>query len=171
MSIVTLEHPTTAPAGAPVCSSRFELRCEDWLPRPIEEVFPFFADAYNLEHITPPFLRFRVTGTSDRNVRKGTLIDYRLRLHGIPFGWQTIIDEWEPGVRFVDRQIRGPFALWHHTHEFETRDRGTIIRDRVRYDLPLGALGRLAAGWLVRRDVEEIFRYRREKTREIFGID
>lgn len=169
--MTTLEHLVTDRAADAAPSSRFELRCEDWLPCPVEDVFPFFGDAFNLERITPPFLRFRVVGTSDRNVRKGTLIDYRLRLHGIPFGWRTIIDEWEPGVRFVDRQVRGPFALWHHTHEFEPRDGGTIVRDRVRYDLPLGALGRLTAGWLVRRDVEEIFRYRREKTREIFGVD
>ncbi len=145
------------------------LRCEDWLPTPLDEVFEFFADAYNLERITPPFLRFAVVGVSDRRVRRGTTIDYKLRLHGVPFRWRTRIDEWQPGVCFVDRQIKGPYRLWHHTHEFEARDGGTIVRDIVRYDLPLGLLGRAVAGGLVRRDVDEIFRYRRDRTRAIFG--
>ncbi len=171
MSIVTLEHPSTAHAVEAAPVSHFELQSEDWLPRPIGEVFPFFGDAYNLERITPGFLRFKVLRTSDSEIRRGTLIDYRLRLHGIPFTWRTIIDEWVPGVRFVDRQLKGPFKLWHHTHEFESRDGGTVMRDHVRYDVPLGALGRLVAGSFVRRDVEEIFRYRQAQTRMIFKAD
>ncbi len=171
MSLVSSENlnpiqlAVDTPAAPP---SHFELKCEDWLPNPIEEVFPFFGDAYNLERITPEFLRFKVLSTSEREVKKGTLVNYRLRLHGIPFGWQTIIEEWEPGVRFIDRQLKGPFKLWHHTHEFESHDGGTLIRDHVRYDLPLGALGRFVAGAFVRRDVEEIFRFRQEQTRVIF---
>lgn len=141
--------------------------CEDWLPRRVEKVFPFFADPYNLERITPDFLRFQVVATTGDPVCEGTIIDYRLRLRGIPFAWKTRIDEWVPGVRFVDRQIRGPYALWHHTHEFAARDGGTLIRDCVRYRLPLGVLGHVAAGWLVRRDVERIFAHRREATRSI----
>ncbi len=152
-------------------SSHFELRCEDWLPCPRDQVFSFFGDAYNLERITPDFLHFKVLGTSDTEIRRGTTIDYRLRLHGIPFTWRTVIDEWIPGVRFVDRQRKGPFKLWHHTHEFESRDGGTVIRDRVRYDLPLGVLGRVVAGSIVRRDVEEIFRHRQLQTRSIFKAD
>lgn len=171
MSIVTLEHPGAVPVAEAAPASHFELVCDDWLPCPIEVVFSFFGDAYNLERITPDFLRFKVLATSDDELRRGTLIDYQLRLRGIPFSWRTIIDEWTPGERFIDRQIKGPFKLWHHTHEFAPRDGGTLITDRVRYDLPLGALGRFVAGGFVRRDVEEIFRYRQAQTRAIFKAD
>lgn len=148
-----------------------EIALEEWLPHPVESVFPFFADAYNLEKITPPFLRFRVLGTSTASVGEGTLIDYRLRLRGIPFRWQSRIESWEPGVRFVDRQVRGPYSLWHHTHEFGARDGGTIVRDRVLYRVPFGILGYLVAGALVARDVRDIFAFRRAKIREIFAVD
>ncbi len=167
MSTVTfrqIDHTPKSPAVA-----HYELRCEDWLPRPIDDVFSFFSDAYNLERITPDFLRFHVLRCSDRIVMRGSVIDYRLRLHGIPFRWRTVIDEWIPGVRFVDRQVHGPFKLWHHTHEFEHRDGGTLIRDRVLYDLPLGALGRIVAARIVRRDVEEIFRHRQRRTHALLG--
>jgi len=163
------EFSTSYETGTTDLGRHETLRCEDWLPTPLDEVFEFFADAYNLERITPPFLQFAVVGVSDRRVRRGTIIDYKLRLHGVPFRWRTRIDEWQPGVSFVDRQVKGPYRLWHHTHEFEARDGGTIVRDIVRYDLPLGMLGRAVAGRLVRRDVEEIFRYRRDRTRAIFG--
>lgn len=147
------------------------LHCEDWLPQSVEEIFSFFSDAYNLEKITPDFLRFSVLAASDHPVRLGTLIDYRLHLHGIPITWKTRIEEWIPGVRFVDRQVRGPYRLWHHTHEFEEHEGGTLMRDHVRYQLPLGALGRAVAGAFVRKDVEKIFLHRRMKTRAIFGGD
>ena len=91
----------------------------------------------------------------------GTLIDYRLRLHGIPVRWRTEIRSWEPGVGFRDVQVRGPYALWDHTHNFEPDGRGgTLMRDRVLYRVPLGPLGRLALRLLVRRDLERIFDYR-----------
>lgn len=90
----------------------------------------------------------------------GTLIDYRLRLHGIPVRWRTEIRDWEPGVRFRDVQLRGPYALWDHTHSFESDGGGTLMRDRVLFRAPLGALGRLAQRLIVRRDVERIFDYR-----------
>lgn len=168
MSAVTIQQPSAVMVRELAPGSHFELCCEDWLPRPVEDVFPFFADPYNLERITPDFLRFKVLRSSDRIVRSGTVIDYRLRLHGLPFRWRTVIEEWSPGESFVDRQVKGPFRLWHHTHEFEQRDGGTLIRDRVLYDLPCGALGRLVAGRLVHRDVEEIFRYRQQQTRALF---
>src|SRR3954468_17963118 len=99
-----------------------------------EEVFPFFADARNLEAITPPLLRFRVVTPGPIEVRAGTFIQYRLRLHGVPVTWHTIIQEWDPPHRFVDVQVRGPYALWHHTHTFRgTDDGGTLMTDTVRY--------------------------------------
>ena len=142
---------------------------EQWLPLPPEAVFPFYADARNLERITPPFLRFRVLGSSDPTLRDGTLIDYRLRLHGVPIGWRSRIESWQPAHAFADRQLRGPYALWHHHHTFAPHAGGTLVRDRVRYHLPFGALGQLIAGRLVARDLERIFAYRRAALGEIFA--
>ena len=123
-----------------------------------DQVFPFFAEAANLEAITPPWLRFRIITPGPIEMREGALIEYRLRLHGLPIRWRTRIDEWEPGVRFVDRQLSGPYRLWHHTHEFEPAGDGrTLMRDTVRYALP--ALDRLTHP-LVRRDLRRIFDFR-----------
>ena len=110
-----------------------------------EEVFPFFEDAWNLEAITPPFLGFRVTTPRPLEMRPGALIDYRLQLHGVPVSWRTRIEAFDPPHVFVDAQVSGPYRLWHHTHVFEPDGRGgTLMRDRVRYALPLGPLGAVA---------------------------
>src|SRR3954469_13197015 len=127
-----------------------------------EEVFPFFADARNLEAITPPLLRFRVVTPGPIDLHAGTFIQYRLRLHGVPVTWHTIIQEWDPPHRFVDVQVRGPYALWHHTHDFEAHPDGTLMRDTVRYAIGFGPLGSGGARGFVRRDVEAIFDCRRE---------
>lgn len=145
------------------------LEYEHWVPRSREAVFPFFADAHNLERLTPSFLRFRIRKVSTPAVQAGTLIDYRLKLHGLPIRWRTRIEQWEPEKKFVDVQLRGPYGLWHHTHEFESHEGGTIVRDRVRYRLPLGALGELIAGAWVARDVEKIFAYRQAQIAALFG--
>lgn len=132
------------------------------LALPAAEAFAFYADALNLEAITPPWLAFRVATAGPVAMRCGTLIDYRLRLHGVPIRWRTRIVAWEPPERFVDVQLRGPYALWEHTHTFEPDGaHAVVIRDRVRYALPFGALGRLAHALFVRRDLERIFDYRR----------
>jgi len=131
------------------------------LPHPVNEVFPFFADALNLERITPPLLRFEVVTPGPIEMRLGALIEYRLRLHGLKVDWLTRIEEWEPGVRFVDMQLAGPYRLWHHTHIFEARDGGTLMRDVVRYALPAWPFGELALP-LVRRDLARIFDFRRD---------
>ena len=131
------------------------------LPVPAERAFAFFSDARNLEAITPPWLRFRVLTPGAIAMRPGALIDYRLRLHGIPLRWRTRIEVWEPPHRFVDVQLRGPYALWEHTHTFEPAgDDEVVIRDRVRYALPLGWLGELARRLVVRRDLDRIFDHR-----------
>ena len=131
------------------------------LAQPAERAFAFYADALNLEAITPPWLAFRVTTAEPIEMRSGALIEYRLRLHGVPVRWRTRIAAWEPPRRFVDVQLRGPYVLWQHTHTFEPDGpHAVIIRDRVRYALPLGALGRLAHALFVRRDLERIFDYR-----------
>jgi len=133
------------------------------LPGPPEAVFPFFADARNLEAITPPLLRFRVVTPEPIEMRVGTLIQYRLRLHGVPVNWLTTIQAWEPPHRFVDVQLRGPYALWHHTHELEPDgpDR-VVMHDTVRYAIGFGALGELAHRLLVARDLDAIFAFRRD---------
>lgn len=138
----------------------FELRSELSVARPLHEVFDFFADARNLERITPPWLRFSLLTEGPLEMKPGALIDYRLAVHGLPLRWTSRIDVWEPCVRFVDTQVRGPYRLWHHTHAFRQRDGGTIVADHVRYALPLGPLGVLLNALQVRRDVERIFRYR-----------
>jgi ligand-binding SRPBCC domain-containing protein len=136
------------------------------------EVFPFFADAGNLEAITPPWLGFAVvthglaSGSPPASpppiqMRPGTIIEYRLRLHGLPLRWLTQIADWAPGERFVDVQLRGPYALWHHTHEFAPAPGGgTIMRDTVRYALPLAPLSGIAHAAFVRRDLDRIFAFR-----------
>ncbi len=131
------------------------------LQRPLADVFEFFAEARNLEQITPPWLKFGLEHQSTREIRAGTRLEYRLRLHGVPLRWVSVIEEWEPGRRFADRQLDGPYRLWHHTHEFTSDGAGTIVSDKVRYALPLGRLGELAHPW-VARDLDRIFAYRHE---------
>jgi len=139
-----------------------------WLPRPLAEVFPFFADAGNLGRITPPALRFRILTPLPVEMKVGALIDYRLSLFGVPFGWRTRIREWRPPHRFVDEQIRGPYASWIHTHEFREERGGTRMDDRVEYALPFGPVGRIALP-LVRRQLEHIFDYRARVIPELLG--
>lgn len=137
------------------------LEREQRLPGPPETVFAFFADARNLEAITPAWLRFRIVSQAPAQMRVGTLIEYRLTLHRLPVSWLTQIEEWVPGERFVDQQLRGPYGLWHHTHEFEPDGAGgTLMRDRVRYALPYGPLGEVARRLFVARDLERIFDFR-----------
>lgn len=139
---------------------------ELWLPQPRGKIFPFFADAQNLEVITPPWLRLKVLTPVPIEMKAGTKIDYRLRIHGLRVRWQSEITVWEPPVRFVDSQCRGPYRAWVHEHVFEERDRGTCVKDLVRYSVWGGAL----VDWLlVRRDVKTIFDFRREKLGSMFG--
>ncbi len=143
----------------------FTLTAEQWLPRPVDEVFRFFADAGNLDALTPRWLRFEIVTPRPIEMKVGALIDYRLRLRGWPIRWQSEISDWSPPHRFVDEQRRGPYRLWHHTHTFAARDGGTLVRDVVRYDVPGGAV---ANALLVRRDLRKIFTYRQRRLAERF---
>ena len=137
------------------------LEREQRLPGSPQEVFPFFADAANLEAITPAFLRFEIVTPRPIEMRVGALIQYRLRLRGIPVSWLTSIQAWEPGERFVDVQVRGPYALWHHTHEFAAAPGGgTVMRDTVRWAIGFGIAGELARRAFVERDLAAIFEFR-----------
>jgi ligand-binding SRPBCC domain-containing protein len=138
------------------------------LPR--EEVFEFFSNARNLEALTPPWMSFRVVTEGAIEMRPGALIDYRLKVHGLPMRWRTRIEEWDPPERFVDTQLRGPYAMWEHTHTFEAAgEQAVVIGDHVRYQLPLGPLGEIAHAVMVERDIRRIFDYREIAVTKAFG--
>jgi ligand-binding SRPBCC domain-containing protein len=139
---------------------------ELWLPVLPEEVFPFFADAANLEAITPPWVNFRIVTPQPVRMGVGALIDYRLRVRGLPMRWRTLISAWEPPHRFVDEQLRGPYRQWIHEHTFEAKDGGTLARDRVQYAVPFDTL--VHRLW-VKPDIERIFAHRERVLRERFG--
>jgi ligand-binding SRPBCC domain-containing protein len=141
-----------------------------WLPRRRAEVFPFFADAHNLEAITPPWLRFSVLTPAPIAMRAGARIDYRLRLHGVPLRWRTEIAAWEPPHRFVDRQVAGPYALWEHEHRFRDVAGGVVMSDSVTYRIRGGRAADLVGDAAVaRRDLRRIFEFRSRALRALFG--
>jgi len=133
------------------------------------KVFSFFADAANLERMTPPQLGFTILTPQPIEMKKGARIDYRIKLYGIPMKWKTVIDEYEPDDRFIDVQLKGPYAVWRHTHTFTDIEGGTELGDRVVYELPFGPLGRVVHAAFVRRQLAQIFDYRERVMRELFG--
>jgi ligand-binding SRPBCC domain-containing protein len=141
-----------------------------WLPYPPQKVFPFFSDASNLDVITPPWLHFQIVTRPPIRMQKGTLIDYKLRLHGIPIKWRTEIIEWDPPFRFVDHQIKGPYRSWVHTHLFQEQDGGTRMEDLVEYSIPLPFLDSLANWIFIEPDLDKIFNYRKEKIAQNYGV-
>lgn len=138
-----------------------------YLPKSLKEVFAFFAEAGNLERITPPWLSFRIVSPLPIKMQRGALIDYALRINGIPFRWQSEITEWNPPYGFVDEQRRGPYRCWRHQHSFRAEGPGTYIEDRVRYRVLGGALPHML---LVRPQLRRIFSYRAEAVAKAFGI-
>ncbi|MFO0812623.1 MAG: SRPBCC family protein [Gemmatales bacterium] len=149
--------------------TEYTLRREQFIPTGIDEVFAFFADAVNLDFLTPPWLHFRIKTKLPIVMKTGTLIDYTIRWRLIPVAWRTEILDWSPPYRFVDQQIKGPYSLWHHTHTFESKAGGTLMHDIVRYRLPLGPLGTLSHALIVQRDLNAIFDYRFQRIAERFG--
>ncbi len=144
------------------------LETELWLPQPRSKVFPFFADAHNLEILTPPWLHFEVLSPGPLEMKVGLRIEYRLKIHGIPVRWQSEISAWDPPYRFVDEQRRGPYNLWHHEHRFEEKDGGTLCSDVIQYRAPGGPFRALVERFFVRPDVETIFQFRTRKMLELF---
>lgn len=145
------------------------LERETVIAAPRNVVFEFFGDPHNLARITPRSLGFEIVDAPERRLRAGDRIRYRIRLLGIPLPWVSRISEWREGTSFVDEQERGPYRRWRHEHTLAASRHGVVMRDRVEYELPFGALGRLVAGWWVRRNLERIFDYRAGVIREIFG--
>jgi len=137
---------------------------QDWVcfvPRPVEEVYAYFSDPHRLDGFTPPFLRFELLSAPGRTLVPGMVVDYRLSWHGIPFFWRTLIEEVEPGRRFVDSQAVGPYRSFRHAHEFYPTDGGTLMVDRLEWTLPLAPLSCPFNAALVRPSLEAIFLHRR----------
>jgi len=163
------QHGRRSRYGTGIVAHNYRLERSQLIAHPRSEVFAFFADAANLERLTPEFLHFQIETPLPIEMRAGALIDYRLSLAGLPVRWRTRISSWEPPHRFSDDQERGPYALWHHVHEFEAVGDQTRMRDRVDYRLPFGPLGALAHVLSVRRTLERIFNHRRKVIEELFG--
>ncbi len=142
---------------------------EQWVPAPLNEVFSFFSDANNLEKLTPGWLHFKVLGKSTPEIKQGTLIDYQLSIHGIRLRWQSKIIDWAPGKQFVDIQVKGPYQLWHHTHEFKTVSGGTLMVDRIKYRSKGWLLAPLLEAAFVGPDIRRIFAFRHRIIGRLFG--
>ncbi len=144
----------------------FTFRSELWLPRPLYDIFPFFAAAENLEVLTPPFLNFHILTPKPIVMAVGTRIQYQLKIHGIPVRWESEITGWNPPYFFSDDQLRGPYRRWHHEHTFEEKDGGTLVLDKVEYAVPGGAL---INRFFVAPDLRRIFAYRTATLKKRFG--
>lgn len=148
---------------------QYLIRHEQLVARPLNEVFAFFEKPRNMVLITPPTMKFVCLTPHPIALRNGTIIEYSVRVFGYRIHWTAIITDYLPPYKFVDVQLRGPYAFWHHTHSFDESSRGTLIVDEVRYVLPFGILGRLAHALFVKRKIEKIFKYRAEIVSSTFG--
>lgn len=148
-----------------------ELRRETWIPRKLEEVFDFFSRAENLEQLTPPSVGFQILTPTPIGMREGALIDYKIRIRGVPVRWRTKIAAWEPPNRFVDEQLAGPYRQWIHEHRFEAEGDGTRMVDKVLYRAPGWFLEPLIHHFFVGPELGKIFAFREARMREIFAAE
>jgi ligand-binding SRPBCC domain-containing protein len=144
----------------------YGLKKQLWLPQPREKLFEFFSDPYNLDRLTPAWLKFKILASGPVEMRQGTFLNYRLRIRGFPIRWQSQITAWNPPSRFIDRQTKGPYSLWIHEHRFEDCEGGSLIKDNVKYAV-LG--GSVVQKLFVAPDLERIFRYRHQVLEELFN--
>ena len=168
------DHSQTQPRSLPLPSVQragnvWRLTMSQWLNAPREALFSFFADAYNLEKITPDLLGFKVLTPEPIEMGPGTLIDYKLKVRGVLIRWRTLIETWEPCDKFTDEQLKGPYKRWHHTHSFVDENGGTRCDDLVEYAPPGGPLAPLINKLVVQRDVEKIFTHRAKVLQDMFG--
>jgi ligand-binding SRPBCC domain-containing protein len=148
----------------------YQLRCEMIVPKPVGEVFEVFENPYNLAIITPPWLHFLVTSKQKVDMRLGAEIDYRFRWLGVPMYWRTRITAYAPPKKFIDEALKSPYVFWRHLHTFEEVPGGTLVRDQVDYQLPFGALGRMAHAIAVRRNLLAIFTFRQKALNRHWGV-
>lgn len=144
----------------------YRIQTELWLPELRDKVFAFFCDPHNLDRITPPWLHFHILTPLSTPMQRGTLLDYRLRIRGLPVRWQSEIAEWNPPTRFIDRQTRGPYSLWIHEHTFKEHEGGTLVGDKVEYAAPGG---KLVQKFFVAPDLDRVFKYRHEVLKALFN--
>ena len=147
----------------------YEINTTQFIAKPLEMVFDFFSKPENLEHITPSYLKFNLQTPSPVIMKIGQIIDYKIKLKGIPLRWRSQITSYDPPYHFVDEQIRGPYALWQHTHTFKEKNGTTLIEDHILYKIPFGIIGSAANSLFVKKDLTRIFQYRKEKINLIFG--
>lgn len=140
-----------------------------WVDVSLPQVFDFFSSEKNLEKITPPFLNFKVLGKNTESIQEGTLIDYQLKLYGLPMRWQSQIRNFHPNQSFIDAQVVGPYKKWDHFHGLYPTTRGTLMEDKVVYKIPMGLVGRLFASVLVSSELKKIFNYRQQTIEKIFS--
>lgn len=139
-----------------------------WVDSPVNEVFNFFSTEKNLEELTPAYLKFKVLAKDTDKIQEGSIIDYKLKIHGVPVKWKTRINKFEHNVSFIDEQLKGPYTKWVHQHDFIPLKSGTLIADKVVYKVPFGFLGKLLVGWFIQNDVNNIFNYRRKVINKLF---
>lgn len=147
----------------------YKLVKSQFIDTPINEVFSFFEKPENLQEITPPYLNFKIITPSPIKMEEGQVISYKIKLRGIPLTWKSLISLYDPPNSFIDEQIRGPYAIWHHTHTFKEEDGGTMIEDEVKYAIPFSIIGRICNHLFIKNDLNKIFQYRKEKISLIFN--
>lgn len=149
----------------------FHYKTEQFLPIGIDEAWSFFSSPENLARITPTELDFKIlTNLKDEEIYEGMKIDYTVKpLFKIPMRWQTEIIKVNKGKYFTDRQLKGPYKIWEHTHTFKPVNGGVLMQDAINYQLPLGFIGNFAHKFLVKKKIENIFIYRKNILEKIFN--